>query len=225
MRFQQALIISSLMLAQPSWASLTNEAATGAVDNPTVNYGSRTQPELNPEIEITFMTEEEISKINLNSVVGGVYSVNTLPRDQVASNTKKSPGRRGPDLTCVQSGVASTYGDGDGFHGRKTASGSRFDKNKPTVAHKTLPFGTWVRITNKNTGKTAEAQVTDRGPYAGDRIVDVATTVAVRIGMGRGLANIEMRCIPPPGKTQPIKKRSKQKDKQLLVNLHGLTSS
>src|SRR3954469_9768550 len=61
-------------------------------------------------------------------------------------------------------GVASWYGPG--FHGKKTANGERFNTNDLTAAHKTLPFGTEVRVTNERTGKSVVVRINDRGPYA-----------------------------------------------------------
>jgi rare lipoprotein A len=74
----------------------------------------------------------------------------------------------------VDTGIASTYGEGDGFQGRRTACGQRFDTNVPQVAHKTLPCGTMVRVEDTTTGKSVVAEVTDRGPYVKGRVVDLS---------------------------------------------------
>jgi rare lipoprotein A len=76
--------------------------------------------------------------------------------------------------TLLESGVASTYGQGDGFQGNRTACGQRFDTNVPQVAHKTLPCGTLVRVEDTHTGKSVTAAVTDRGPYVRGRVVDLS---------------------------------------------------
>ncbi len=71
------------------------------------------------------------------------------------------------------------------FAGRKTASGERFDPNAMTMAHKTLPFGTLVRVTNVKNKKSVVVRVNDRGPTQPDRIGDLSAAAAKRIGMTR----------------------------------------
>lgn len=79
------------------------------------------------------------------------------------------------------SGSASWYGGK--FHGRKTANGERYDMNKLTAAHKTLPFGTKVKVTNKRNGKSVVVRINDRGPYAKKRIIDLSRKAAQEVGM------------------------------------------
>ena len=67
--------------------------------------------------------------------------------------------------------------------GRKTASGKAYDKNKLTAAHKTLPFGTVVRVTNKKNGKTVDVEITDRGPFVPGRIIDLSVAAAKELDM------------------------------------------
>lgn len=67
--------------------------------------------------------------------------------------------------------------------GRKTASGKAYDKNKLTAAHKTLPFGTVVRVTNKKNGKTVDVEITDRGPFRPGRIIDLSVAAAKELDM------------------------------------------
>jgi peptidoglycan lytic transglycosylase len=81
----------------------------------------------------------------------------------------------------VQQGAASWYGPG--FHGRKTASGDRFDQHELTAAHKKLPLGTKATVTNLKNGKTVEVEINDRGPYVGGRILDLSKAAAERLGM------------------------------------------
>jgi hypothetical protein len=73
-----------------------------------------------------------------------------------------------------ESGIASTYGEGDGFEGNRTACGQIFHTSVPQVAHKSLPCGTHVRVEDTDSGRTVEAEVTDRGPYVRGRIVDLS---------------------------------------------------
>ena len=78
-------------------------------------------------------------------------------------------------------GKASWYGPG--FTGKKTASGKIFDDGKFTAAHKTLPLGSTARITNLSNGKSVKVEINDRGPYTGNRIVDLSRAAARAIGM------------------------------------------
>ena len=79
-------------------------------------------------------------------------------------------------------GAASWYGPG--FHGRKTASGERFNADAYTAAHKTLPFGTRVTVKNEKTGRAVVVRINDRGPYAHGRIIDLSQASARAIGLG-----------------------------------------
>jgi rare lipoprotein A len=87
------------------------------------------------------------------------------------------------DERFYQKGVASWYGRE--FHGRATASGEKFDMNNMTAAHKTLPFGTIVEVKNFENGKTARLKINDRGPYRGNRIIDVSYGAAQQLDMVR----------------------------------------
>lgn len=80
----------------------------------------------------------------------------------------------------AQCGGASWYGPG--FHGKTAASGERFDQNAMTAAHKTLPFGTVVRVTDQRTGKSIKVKINDRGPYHGSRIIDLSKAAATKLG-------------------------------------------
>lgn len=93
------------------------------------------------------------------------------------------------------SGAASWYGRGDA--GRPTASGAPFDPGAMRIAHKTLPFGTWVRIRNVSNGREAVAMVDDRGPFHGGRVIDATPAVAERLGFyGDGTARVLVTAVP-----------------------------
>ena len=81
----------------------------------------------------------------------------------------------------IQQGKASWYGPG--FYGRKTASGEVFTKTELTAAHRTLPMGTKLRVTNKDTGESVVVKVNDRGPFHGNRVIDLSHAAAKTIGM------------------------------------------
>lgn len=83
--------------------------------------------------------------------------------------------------TELARGKASWYGPG--FDGRRTASGERFDMNALTAAHRTLPFGTRVRVRNLHNGQEVVVRINDRGPYARDRIIDLSKAAAAALGL------------------------------------------
>lgn len=92
------------------------------------------------------------------------------------------------------SGKASWYGDK--FHGRLTASGEKYDMNELTAAHKTLPFGTKVKITNQRNGKSVIVEVTDRGPYVKSRQFDLSKAAFASIGdVNRGVISIDYEVV------------------------------
>jgi len=82
--------------------------------------------------------------------------------------------------SSLQQGLASWYGPG--FHGRKTASGERFNAGSLTAAHRTLPFGTRVRVVNRKNGRSIVVRINDRGPYAHGRIIDLSQASARALG-------------------------------------------
>ncbi|WP_127142592.1 septal ring lytic transglycosylase RlpA family protein [Pelagibacterium montanilacus] len=92
------------------------------------------------------------------------------------------------------SGVASWYGGK--FHGRTTANGETYNMHAMTAAHKTLPFGTQVVVTNQNNGRSVVVRINDRGPYAGGRIIDLSREAANQIGMiNAGTASVKVEVL------------------------------
>lgn len=97
----------------------------------------------------------------------------------------------------VQYGMASFYHNK--FNGRLTANGERFHNSKMSAAHKTLPFGTRVRVTNLSNGKSLIVRINDRGPYVKHRIIDLSRTAFKRIeSEGKGLARVKVEVIHSP---------------------------
>ncbi len=88
----------------------------------------------------------------------------------------------------AQSGIASHYG----YTGNKTASGERANPGGMTAAHRSLPFGTKVKVTNKRNGRSVVVTITDRGPFIRGRVIDLTTAGASAIGMGYGLAPVSL---------------------------------
>jgi rare lipoprotein A len=95
------------------------------------------------------------------------------PGPQVPSEVNAAP-------RWTQDGKVSWYGPG--FHGRQTANGEIFDTNDMTMAHRSLAFGSKVRVTNLDNGRSIVVRVNDRGPYVGGRIADLSHAAAARLG-------------------------------------------
>jgi rare lipoprotein A len=97
----------------------------------------------------------------------------------------------------IQYGNASWYGRK--FHGKKTASGERFNKQSFTGAHKQLPFGTIIRVTNLRNGRDVYVRINDRGPFVSGRIVDISRAAAEAIGFRkRGVAKVRVEVVSLP---------------------------
>jgi rare lipoprotein A len=96
-----------------------------------------------------------------------------------------------------QTGLASWYGTF--HHGRPTASGERFDMHALTAAHRTLPLGSRIEVTNLENNRTIELRVNDRGPYVGNRILDLSRAAAHRLGaLGAGVVRVHVRVLDTP---------------------------
>ena len=96
-----------------------------------------------------------------------------------------------------QTGLASWYGRQ--FHGRKTASGETFDMNALTAAHRSLPLNCYVKVTNKNNGKSVVVKVNDRGPFHGKRVMDLSYGAAKQLGItSKGVGNVSIERVSGP---------------------------
>jgi rare lipoprotein A len=114
------------------------------------------------------------------------------PYETAATGRDVSPRRE------VQAGFASWYGAA--LAGHHTASGERFDPEKMTAAHRSLPLGTWVEVLRVDTGQRVRVRINDRGPFGhADRIVDLSRAAARELGMLRaGVARVELRVVGGP---------------------------
>lgn len=100
-------------------------------------------------------------------------------------------------VTSTLTGTASWYGPG--FHGRRSASGEVFNQNDLTAAHRTLPFGTRVRVTNLSTGQQVIVRINDRGPFSHGRIIDLSAAAAGQIGLrASGVARVQVEVLSTP---------------------------
>lgn len=129
---------------------------------------------------------------------------------------RKGPKPIEPVPGASQIGVASWYGPG--FHGRRTANGEVYDQYGLTAAHRTLPHGTWVEVTNLANDRAVRVRINDRGPYVDDRVIDLSYTAAQRLDMVRtGIAPVRVEVVeadavpeiipvaaaPPPARPAP----------------------
>ena len=111
-----------------------------------------------------------------------------------APPTAAPPAPARPSAAGVQTGKASWYGDA--HQGKKTASGEIYDMHALTAAHRTLPFGTRVRVTNVDTGRSVVVRVNDRGPFAYGRLIDVSRAAARELGVfGAGLFTVRLEIL------------------------------
>jgi rare lipoprotein A len=102
-----------------------------------------------------------------------------------------------PASTKSMKGLAAVYSDK--FNGRKTASGQKFCQNQLTAAHRSLPLGTKVRVTNVQNSKSIEVRINDRGPFHTRRVIDLSTAAAAKVGMGRkGIALVKLEVVNEP---------------------------
>lgn len=114
-----------------------------------------------------------------------------------AMSSCERDGREDADVV-LQEGVASWYGPG--FHGRRTSTGEIYDANDTTAAHRTLPFDTIVRVVDTETGESVYVRINDRGPYVGDRIIDLSRAAADALGMREaGTAHVRLELVEAGG--------------------------
>ncbi len=125
----------------------------------------------------------------------GIISKDTIKKDKtnlLPSTTIKDT-VFDPNVKYVlykKNGHASYYADK--FHGRRTASGQRFDMHKMTAAHKKLPFGTKIRVTNESNGKSVIVEVNDRGPFVKSREIDLSKKAFMEISSSKGAGSMKV---------------------------------
>ncbi len=114
-----------------------------------------------------------------------------------AINSVPPPPARKVQPGDAETGLASWYGHP--YHGRQAANGEVFDMNKKTAAHRTMPFGTWVKVDNLTNGRSVDVRITDRGPFVEGRIIDLSRKAAEEIAMiGPGVVKVRLTVIPTP---------------------------
>jgi rare lipoprotein A len=100
----------------------------------------------------------------------------------------------------AQRGLASVYSDH--LNGKKTASGESYDSSELTAAHRTLPLGAEIRVTNLANGRSVRVRVNDRGPHVEGRIVDLSSRAAAAIGMRTGVARVRLEILRQPAEAR-----------------------
>jgi len=122
-------------------------------------------------------------------------ALNNCAKKRPAARRLPSP----PQIQAVETGLASWYGHP--YHGRPAADGEIYDMERLTAAHRTLPFGTLVRVTNLTNEKTVDVRIIDRGPFIDGRIIDLSHAAGVAIELiGPGVAPVRLDVLsaPPP---------------------------
>lgn len=127
----------------------------------------------------------------LRRILGGAPPLTTIPTPEKTAFNPYSAPNRSLNVKRTKYGIASWYGPG--FHGRKTASGQRFNQHSLTAAHRTLPFGTLVKVTNVRNGKSVVVKINDRGPFSRGRVIDLSMGAAKAIGSySSGVAPVKL---------------------------------
>ena len=129
----------------------------------------------------------------MHRFISGVFSLLLLA---ILTACSTMPGAaKGPGVHTIQTGYASFYGPE--WHGRQTASGERLNIHAMTAAHKSLPFGTRVRVTLLSTGKSVVVRINDRGPFVRGRIIDLTDDAARKIGLDghRGIGKVRLEVL------------------------------
>jgi rare lipoprotein A len=147
--------------------------------------------------------QPETKKVNRKLILLAAIASAAIAAPAFVSAQSAAPAAPAPAVAPaapVMAGDASLNGKlawyGRKFAGRRTASGERFDPEAMTMAHKTLPFGTLVKVTNPRNGKSVTLRVNDRGPTQPDRVGDVSLAAARALGMVRaGVIDAELQVV------------------------------
>lgn len=143
----------------------------------------------------SFDRTETVSPLSLREVETRPFNDELLrpaaPAVRLASALAAAPSQQ---VAKVIEGTASWYGPG--FFGNRTASGEVFRPGTLTAAHRTLPFGTMVRVTNLNNGRSTVVRINDRGPFVGNRVIDLGHGAAQQVGLvSSGIARVRLEVL------------------------------
>lgn len=193
-----------IMLSASLCAGTAMASSASAIDN-TVVQSKDTSPNID-----RVLSELTKQHNNASSLVKSARQPTSLALNSPLLATQNEVASTDEDvlerLTAVasntvskfkQTGLASWYGRQ--FHGRKTASGETFDMNGLTAAHRSLPLNCYVKVTNKTNGKSVIVKVNDRGPFHGNRVLDLSYGAAKKIGLtNKGVGNVTIERVSGP---------------------------
>ncbi|TRZ75700.1 MAG: septal ring lytic transglycosylase RlpA family protein [Deltaproteobacteria bacterium] len=181
-------------------ASLETQPATSASAKPE-SQPAKPTPVNNEPIEYIVKPGDTLWKIGKQMFNRDPFQIardNGLANPNLIRPGQKliiNPASPRPALPTMSREVTASW-YGQPYHNKLTASGQRFDMNKNTLAHKTLPLGTKVRLVNPDNGKSAEGIVNDRGPYINGRDVDVSYAMAKQLGfVKKGVTKLDIETI------------------------------
>ncbi|EXI40512.1 rare lipoA family protein [Acinetobacter baumannii 846928] len=195
------LALTASLSMSPLHAEMMQSSSLNSdVDGPNANLAARVLSKDTQNFNSRFsninslsITERSGDQIRRQAIAAKIE----IPEDEpsvieklntVASNTVRK---------FSQTGMASWYGRQ--FHGRKTASGETFDMNALTAAHRSLPLNCYIRVTNKDNGKSVVVKVNDRGPFHGNRVLDLSYGAAKRLGItNAGTAKVSIERVDGP---------------------------
>lgn len=167
-------LITSIAQAKPSYQSLKSTRKIASLKTTTNHH-------LDSDLPLASGFADPTQKANLKQ----------QNNFELSKTQQTIPLRNQSLIANVFGGQASWYGPG--FHGRRTASGEIYNQNAMTAAHPSLSFGTRVKVTNLNNGRSVIVRINDRGPYARGRVIDVSAAAANSLGMiNTGVAPVEV---------------------------------
>ncbi len=143
--------------------------------------------------------------------------------DKKTTDDKKPEGWLPRIARYLKKGIASWYGPG--FHGRKTANGEIFNMYEMTAAHKTLPIPSYAEITNLENNKKIVVRINDRGPYVGNRLLDLSYAAAKKLGIqSEGTGKVEIKAITPLQALPQIQKTAESQHKSVFFQVGSFGS-
>jgi rare lipoprotein A len=180
-----------------------------------------------PNINLTLPTEIK-PQIRHHSIIE--LGRRSLPGENYVDNIKKDDSPRKENESFLpriarylKKGIASWYGPG--FHGRKTATGEIFDMYEMTAAHKTLPIPSYAQVTNLENNKTVVVRINDRGPYVGNRLLDLSYAAAKKLGIHHeGTGKVEIKAITPLQALPQIQKTAENQHKKVYLQVGSFGS-
>ena len=176
--------MSSISRAWFSWVGLGRTARFFAVASMAAMLAACAQTSVVVQKPVSLASREASPETDRKASIVAHRQVAVVKRKEPSSATERPPA----DIQKPSDGLASFYS-----HSSQTASGEKFDARELTAAHRTLPFGTRVRVTNVATGKAVTVRINDRGPFIPGRVVDASHAAAESLGMvGQGVTKVKL---------------------------------